>query len=287
MPFQPHRIDYSLKIQNIYTLFCCRYENGFSAVKDLHDFWECVCIRSGTVRVVVDNRIYALGASDLIVYDPLEIHTFTVTSAEGADILIFSFDAEGEILNSLAGKAFHMSRRSADAAEDILNTIYSSNKAHLDLSNIVSVPAEMTRDKEFCGAITARICLLLFSLAFDETTAPLSNTASAVMFGELAACMEKNLGRNIHINELARVCGISPTNIQKIFKKYTGMSAHKYYIALKLNTAVRCLNNGMSVTDTAERLGFSSQAHFTKVFIKEIGRSPTAYLKTARGSEGA
>ena len=38
---------------------------------------------------------------------------------------------------------------------------------------------------------------------------------------------------------------------------------------------------GMSVTEIADRLGFSSQAHFTKVFKKEIGCSPTSYRRSS------
>lgn len=283
MPYPPHKIDYSLTIPNVYTMFYEHYPFGFSAIKDVHDFWECVYIKSGKLRVVVDNRIYDIGADDLIIYNPLEIHTFTVLDEGGTDIFIFSFDAEGNVLKRLAGRAFHMSAASAGTARKLVEYVLSCKNEHINPHNTESVPKYMAKNKAFREDIMAYVFTLLFLVSNDEPAAPLSNTASIVLFGELSAYMEKNLYRNMQLCELSRVCGASQTSIQNIFRKYTGMSAHKYYTALKLNTALKYINGGMSVTGAAEKLGFSSQAHFTKVFKKEIGCSPTAYRRSLKG----
>ncbi|MBQ7573125.1 MAG: AraC family transcriptional regulator, partial [Clostridia bacterium] len=41
------------------------------------------------------------------------------------------------------------------------------------------------------------------------------------------------------------------------------------------NSATELLNDGKSVTETAEILGFSSQAHLSKVYKKMMGKSPS------------
>lgn len=277
----PYKVNYSLCIPNVYTIFYEHYACSFSAIKEFHDFWECVYIISGGLRVVVDSRIYDLAKNDLIIYNPLETHTFTITDENGADILIFSFDAYGDILDYLAGKAFHLSRHSVETADKIVECIHNNEKNLSGTELLTRVPDYMMKNRSFRDTIMTNIFMLLFSASKDEPVSPLSSTASAAMFSELAACMEKNIDKNISIDELSHICGISPTYIQNVFRKYTGMSAHKYYITLKMNTALKHLNNGMSVTEIADRLGFSSQAHFTKVFKKEIGCSPTSYRRSS------
>ena len=167
-------------------------------------------------------------------------------------------------------------------AADRITSCITGGKFRVDPGSIASVPFRMTKDAELREEIMPDIFMILLSLSRDARIDPVSNTASAVMFGELTSCMERNLNRNMHIDELSRLCGISMTSIQKIFGKYTGMSAHKYYMTLKLNTAIRYLSDGADVTTCADRLGFSSQAHFSKVFKEAIGCSPTQYLKTVK-----
>ncbi|MBQ6907395.1 MAG: helix-turn-helix domain-containing protein [Clostridia bacterium] len=50
---------------------------------------------------------------------------------------------------------------------------------------------------------------------------------------------------------------------------------HRYFLNPKINTATELLQNGKSVTETAEMLGFSSQEHLSKVYKNITGKNPS------------
>ena len=79
------------------------------------------------------------------------------------------------------------------------------------------------------------------------------------------------------MEEIAAAVHLSVSALKRIFKKYAGMGVHKYFLKLKLKTAIELLENGDSVTEIAKKLNFSSQAYFTNVFKRETGESPSLY----------
>ncbi|MDD6484504.1 MAG: AraC family transcriptional regulator [Clostridiales bacterium] len=278
--YTPFRVTNAIHISNMYSLFTIHYPNGYTFDGEVHDFWECLFIRTGSLHVVGDDRVYDLAENDFIVHSPLELHKFVVTSSEGVDILVFSFDASGIILNKLMKNAFHLNAAAACNAAKIIDCINAyknmfTNKLHISLR----AAEYMTRDNIYSQTILSYIYLLLAFVKEDQIILPSSKSSSAVIFGEAVRCMENNIHTNLTIPRLSRILGASPTNIQNAFIKHSGLSVHKYFVKLKINTAISYLSKGMDVTTLAELLGFSSQAHFTNTFKKETGLSPTAYRK--------
>lgn len=97
-------------------------------------------------------------------------------------------------------------------------------------------------------------------------------------------CISENyMNRRIYespsIEEIAKIVGVSQAGLKRIFKKYSGLGVHKYFLKLKLKLAAKMLEDGFSVTDTAEKLCFSSQGYFTKTFKRETGILPSVICR--------
>ena len=54
-----------------------------------------------------------------------------------------------------------------------------------------------------------------------------------------------------------------------------GVSVHKYFNNLKISYTTELLQNGVSVTGCSEILGFSSQAHLSRLYKKITGKNPS------------
>ena len=90
--------------------------------------------------------------------------------------------------------------------------------------------------------------------------------------------MERNYADNIKIIDLAELIGMSVSSFNRLFKKEIGMTPFEYLIELRVNKSkVMLRRKENTVTDVALRCGFSSSAHYSAVFTKLTGTTPTEY----------
>ena len=87
--------------------------------------------------------------------------------------------------------------------------------------------------------------------------------------------MRQNISKQISVDDVANVAKTSVSTLKRIFLRYTDIPVHKYFTSMKLKAATELLQNGSSVTDTADFLGFCSQAHFSKVYKNITGKNPS------------
>ena len=76
---------------------------------------------------------------------------------------------------------------------------------------------------------------------------------------------------------LARSVGLSEKRLQQLMRESMGRSVHAYLSDVRLERASDLLQAGMSVTQAAGEVGFSSLSHFSKVFKARYGTSPRAW----------
>lgn len=120
-----HSVREQIRITDMYSLFEVHYDNGYAFPGETHNFWECVYVMEGAACVSGNERVYNLPQGSIIFHKPLEFHKFTVNGTEGADLLIFSFSAEGPLTSYLAEKVFALSASQQDLVRSMLSFIRS------------------------------------------------------------------------------------------------------------------------------------------------------------------
>lgn len=82
----------------------------------------------------------------------------------------------------------------------------------------------------------------------------------------------------IDMPALAKKLGMSYSGFRCLFKAHTGIAPHRYQIDIRINKARRLLaGTGLSVTEIADRLCFSSVFYFSRLLKQKTGLSPMAY----------
>ena len=157
----------------------------------------------------------------------------------------------------------------------------------------------MTREVELnrvgAGGILARLA--------DVLTATLIRTWVEYGCGDssgwLAAVRNPELGRvlaAIHLNpekdwsveELASLMGASRSSFAERFTRVVGESPARYVVRVRMHQARLWLREGMRVTLAAEKLGYDSEASFSRAFKRVIGAPPSQFRrKDAAGLEDA
>ncbi len=80
------------------------------------------------------------------------------------------------------------------------------------------------------------------------------------------------------IENLAKKCMITPEYFRKIFKFFLGTSPLNYVNDLKIKRAKELIKSGLyTVSEACELSGFSNASHFSRVFKKITGVSPSQY----------
>ncbi len=87
--------------------------------------------------------------------------------------------------------------------------------------------------------------------------------------------MEDNIETPLTSHELASQIGVSPRQLQRLFKMHTGRTPKDHYLSLRLNHGRQLLlQTNMPVFEVAIASGFISHAHFTKCYRMEFGYTP-------------
>lgn len=85
-----------------------------------------------------------------------------------------------------------------------------------------------------------------------------------------------HLGERLTLEEVARALNTSPFHFARIFQRGTGIPLHRYLTQLRLRASLEPLAEGRhDLTELALDLGFSSHSHFTDLFRREFGTTPS------------
>jgi len=91
--------------------------------------------------------------------------------------------------------------------------------------------------------------------------------------------IEENIEQPHTIKELSRKVAMNECYLKKGFKALAGKTIHEYQQELRIAQAkVLLKQNGMTVTDVANTLGYSSISHFSTAFKKVTGMKPCELL---------
>ena len=96
--------------------------------------------------------------------------------------------------------------------------------------------------------------------------------------------MKKNLEKSLTLSDIAKSVNYSPSHFGQIFQKKTGSTPLAYFTQMKIQKACQLLDfSDLRIKELASLLGFYDQYHFSKVFTKHIGESPSVYKKKNKG----
>jgi AraC family transcriptional regulator len=107
---------------------------------------------------------------------------------------------------------------------------------------------------------------------------PLTGGLSGRKLRTVTSYMAENYTRDLRLEELARIAGISTFHFAREFKRVTGTSPHQYLINLRIQRAKALLTETkMPLVEVGLRSGFSHQSHFTRLFRRFTGATPQSY----------
>lgn len=270
-----------IHIHEFYSFFDIHYEKGFHFAGETHNFWECVYVMDGSICVSGDERVYNMEKNHIIFHKPLELHKLQVEQEEGTTLLIFSFSMEGSLEEYLKDKVFKLTDAQQHIMRSLLEYLHSTLEKCAEVSEVREHKylVHERATKLYFQMLSTYVSQLLLSLIDHGQISETSTEPDAQIFRNAVNYINHCIDIQVSVDEIAGACYTSVSSLKRIFQKYAGISIHKYALMLKIKAATELLHQGMSVTQAAEALGFSSQAYFSACYKRETGLSPTDVRK--------
>lgn len=122
--------------------------------------------------------------------------------------------------------------------------------------------------------------LVFLQAAIAEAGAATAERSSTPGIERSIAFMHAHYDKKIRLESLSEIAGFAPTSYSREFKKQKGKSPIEYLNAYRIGQAKRMLmERGSSVKKTAAESGFGNEFYFSRLFKREVGISPTLYMK--------
>jgi AraC-like DNA-binding protein len=112
----------------------------------------------------------------------------------------------------------------------------------------------------------------------DKKKHPKTRTDGFSHFDGAVNYLRRNIQRYVTVEEIADNLQIGTSQVYRIFKTHTGISPQQYIINMRMQKACTLLaKTDLTIKDISEWLHFEYQSHFTKLFKKFSGYTPSEY----------
>lgn len=150
---------------------------------------------------------------------------------------------------------------------------------------------EAEAGRQGSATVLAKLAELLFVEAVREHVRTLPEERTGWLAGlrdpgvsRALALMHGDVGHPWSVEELAKGAGLSRSGLAERFTRLIGVSPMHYLMDWRLQMAGQMLRDGTdSLLRVAERVGYESEAAFSRAFRKKFGQAPAAW----RRGEGA
>lgn len=89
--------------------------------------------------------------------------------------------------------------------------------------------------------------------------------------------IRKHYAEKISLTQIADQFYLTQSHVARLFKKHTGESVLNYINQIRIENAKKLLEDGVSVKDAADQVGYDSLNNFYKYFKRYTGTTPAEY----------
>ena len=116
-------------------------------------------------------------------------------------------------------------------------------------------------------------CALLLQILDSLVMSLDARSADGVQLSPAISYLQKHFRENTPVAVYAAVCHMSESYFRRRFSEYTGMTPLEYRDHLRFTEAKFLLSCGMTVTKTAEQVGFCDASYLRRIYKKRTGHA--------------
>ncbi len=249
---------------------------GFKCNRHTQVAHEITYIVRGNANILCGDKTYLCHAGDIIFNPKGSVHA--IDSADGHTLRYYyiAFDIVdcgneceqqlAEFFNSITPSCAVADRSIPHTFHDVFLNLYGKDKFS---STIVA------------DSIRKLLIYVLRSLSGEanQVYVPDVRFGKKRTVAQICSFIDSNVEDIDTLKKLPEKFGYSYSHISSFFSKSMGLSLKEYFLMSRHRRAGELLRSGMTITATAERMGYSSIHVFSKAFSNRENISPSAYVQ--------
>jgi AraC-like DNA-binding protein len=235
-----------------------------------HEEYQLCLIQGGAGELFYRGAHHPNPNGSLFIVHPGEVHSNRAAAAGGCDYR--TLNASPELLRQAAG-ALGGGERSLPFFPCPVLLEAETLRRFLRLHELLEQPASrLERDSVLLDTLTHLV-------ARHAERPPLARRAGR----ELGAVtrsreyLEAHYAEEVPLARLARLAGLSPYHLNRVFRRAVGLPPHAFQTQLRVVRAGELLRRGWPLAAVAAETGFADQSHLTRRFRTVVGVTPGAY----------
>lgn len=235
------------------------------------NWFELTVATAGRCEVVTNGQAHPLGAGEIYLSFPCDIHEIRASETEKFEYDFFSFYADD-------------GKRQAPLEQIVRNYRSPEKRTFRDdkISSLIGYAlSEFSADKaDSKEVLTSLFDLIVSYLIRDfsripQETADISD--AKILCLQLMNYIDTHIYSLSTLESVAEPFGYNYNYLSSLFSRTTGNNLSQYYRMRRGETAKTLLDGNKKIGEIAEMLRYSSPFSFSKAFKKQFGISPKEY----------
>ena len=121
----------------------------------------------------------------------------------------------------------------------------------------------------------------------DNVTTPKVEGNDEMLMKRIMKSMNEHISDpDYNVEKMSEDVGVSRAQLHRKMKEMTGISTSEFIRNIRLEQAARLIKEGkINITQIAYSVGFNNQTHFSTVFKKHYGMTPSEYAGSEKQIE--
>lgn len=286
-----HDLKKMITIDNIYTSLVSSYSNGHSSLGEEHDFHELVYVDKGVIYAEVGAetgyRTVRLPEGYAYLHAPNCWHRHFAAQNDEGSMCIVSFRCEDPALHILEEKCLALTKRQQNYLSEVMHFATRMFRRFVGTEDSFIFEKRHVYNPAIEQMLQNHLEILVLDLymqqeeEMQETIDITSSKDKQLVVERLKLYLKERVYDRIAIEDICRQFSYSKATLSSWFKQYTGWSMISYFNRLKVEEAIRLMEEGsLTITSIAAELNFSSAPYFSRVFKEHVGMYPRDFKKS-------
>ncbi len=246
-----------------------------------HDFYELYFLLSGEVDYLVEGKIYKLNPGDIVLLNTRELHQAVIRKgAEKYERIVLWVDKA--YLESMSTEHSNLAIcYESPEKQTVISTDFDMRREVQSLLNkILAIEDFKGMGSDILSrAYLMELFVMINNILLRKDKHENINTIRSTLIDKVIEYIEENLGGEVSIDNLSDTFFISKYHMSREFKKYTGITIHRYIILKRLIAAKELILQKEAINEVYMKCGFGDYSNFFRAFKNEYGITPKQFYE--------